>query len=332
MVKYRNVTTLINYEENYIMSNKFGNSFIWHEKYSPQTVEETILPRKLKEDFLQVIKDGEFSHLLFSGTAGVGKTSLGKVLCKQLGLDYIYINASLESGIDVLRTRIQDFASTVSLMGGKKVIICDEADGLTDATQKALRGFIDEFDVRFIFTCNFPHKLIDPLKGRCTHYTFDIPESDKNPMMKTMYGRVIDILKAESITFEVEPVKSVIRSNFPNFRKTLIQLQQYSLSGTIDIGVIGMSPDVAFGELVDILKKKSYNELRTWVTANVFMDKDKLFSDLYKKCDTFIKPQSIPQMVLTLADYGYKSTFAVSQEINTLAMLTELMSSCDFKE
>ena len=313
------------------MSNKFGNSFLWHEKYSPQTVEDTILPRPLKAEFLKIVEVGDFSHLLFSGTAGIGKTTLAKALCKQLGMDSMFINASVENGIDTLRTKIMEFASTVSLMGTTKVVILDEGDGLGDNVQKALRGFMDEFQVRFILTCNFPHRLIDPLKGRFTHIAFDIPESENTYMMKTMFNRCAKILELEGIEFEVEPLKAVIRSNFPNFRKTLIQLQRYSSSGKIDVGILGTSPDAMFDSLITILRAKKYPELRNWVSENIHMEKNKLIADLYKRCDEFIKPNSIPQLVMTVADYDYKATFAVNQEINSLAMLQDIMGSCEFK-
>lgn len=313
--------------------SKFGNSFILHEKYAPQTIEDTILPKQLKSDFLLIKEKGDFTHLLFSGTHGIGKTTLAKALCNDLGLDSIYINASLENGIDVLRTRIMEFASTVSLMGAGKAVILDEADGLGEPIQKALRGFMDEFNVRFILTCNYPHKIIDPLKdSRISHYDFSIPEADKNGMMRSMFNRVVEILNAEKITFETEAVKALVRSNFPNFRKTLMDLQKYSLSGNIDIGILGVSSDVLFSELVELLKKKNFNAVRAWVSANININKDKLFLDLYTNTKMYMKDNSVPQLVLSLADYGYKSTFAVSQEINTMALLTDIMASCEFKD
>jgi len=313
--------------------SKFGNSFIFHEKYAPQTIEDTILPKQLKSDFQNIVKQGDFTHLLFSGSHGIGKTTLAKALCNDLGLDFIYINASLENGIDVLRTRIMEFASTVSLMGAGKAVILDEADGLGEPIQRALRGFMDEFSVRFIMTCNFPHRIIEPLKdSRVSHYDFNIPEADKNGMMRSMYARIVDILTAENITFEPDAVKALVRTNFPNFRKTLMDLQKYSLSGNIDIGILGMSSDVLLNDLIELLKKKNFNGVRTWVSDNVNINKDKLFLDLYKHSSDYLKTSSIPQLVLSLADYGYKSTFAVSQEINTMALLTDIMASCDFKD
>jgi DNA polymerase III delta prime subunit len=313
------------------MSNKVGNSFIWHEKYQPQTIEEIILPKQLKSDFLTAVEKGDFTHLLFSGTAGIGKTTLAKVLCKQMGMDYMYINSSLESGIDVLRTKILEYASTISLTGANKVVILDEADGLGDAVQKALRGFMDEFNVRFILTCNFPHKIIDPLKdSRIMHYKFEIPEAEKNGLMRQMFARIVTILEKENITFEADAVKALVRSNFPNFRKTLIQLQRYSASGNIDIGILGTTSEASFSTLVEILKNKKFNDMRSWVSDNSDIDKDKLYSDLYKHASSFVEQSSVPQMILTLSEYQYRSTFAVSQEITTAAMLTELMSSCAF--
>lgn len=304
---------------------------MWYEKYSPQTVEETILPKQLKADFLAAVQKGDFSHLLFSGTAGIGKTTLAKALCKDLGLDCMYINSSLESGIDVLRTKILEYASTVSLDGNNKVVILDEADGLGDAVQKALRGFMDEFNVRFILTCNFPHKIIDPLKdSRITHYRFEIPEADKNGMMRQMYARIVTILEKESITFNPDAVKALVRTNFPNFRKTLVELQRYSTSGNIDVGILSQTGEANFALLVDILRNKKFKDMREWVSSNADINKDKLYEDLYKQANTFVESTSVPQMILTLSEYQYRSTFAVSQEICTAAMLTELMSSCSF--
>lgn len=311
--------------------SKFGNSFIWHEKYSPQTVQDTILPRTLKSDFLEVIEKGDFQHLLFSGTAGIGKTTLAKALCNQLGLDYIYINASLENGIDVLRTKILEFASTVSLMGASKAVILDEADGLGEPIQKALRGFMDEFNVRFIMTCNFPHRIIDPLKdSRVSHYKFDIPESDKNAMMRQMYTRIVTILEAESVTFDPDVVKSLVRVDFPNFRKMLVNLQRYSARGSIDVGILGETDNAAFQKLISILRRKQFKEMCKWVVDNADMNKDKLFQDLFDNRDMLVKPASAAQLICTVNTHQYQSTFAISQVINTTAMLSELLNSCDF--
>jgi replication factor C small subunit len=312
--------------------SKIGDSFIWYKKYAPRTIEDTILPASLKADFADMVAKGDFQNLLFSGSAGIGKTTVAKVICDVLGLDYIFINSSLENGIDVLRTKIQDFASTVSLMGTNKVIILDEADGLGEPIQRALRGFMDEFNVRFIMTCNFPHRIIDPLKdSRVSHYKFDIKKEDRTPMMSAMFERVITILDKEGIEYDEPTIAAFVKAEFPNFRKLLVELQDYSLSGKIDVGIFSKSSEANFSSLIGILQKKQFNEMRQWVSQNIDMDKDKLYVDLYKHAKDFMKPTSIPQLVLTLADYQYKSTFAVNQEINTAAMLTDIMASCEFK-
>ena len=268
-----------------------------------------------------------------SGGSGVGKTTVARAVCDELHSDYILINGSEESGIDVLRNKIKQFASTVSLQSNRKVVILDEADYLNpQSTQPALRGFIEEFhkNCRFIFTCNFKNRIIEPLHSRCSVIEFKI-NGNKAILASQFMTRVEDILKAESIGFEEPVVAELIMKHFPDWRRVLNELQRYSVSGTIDSGILVNIAEVNLKELMTHLKNKEFTKVRKWVVDNIDNDPVKVFRKIYEKLYDYMKPESIPSAVIVLGEYQYKSAFVADQEINLLACLTEIMAQCQFK-
>jgi DNA polymerase III delta prime subunit len=306
--------------------------FIWTEKYRPRKIDDCILPKDLKEYFAGVIKSGDIQNMLFSGSAGTGKTTVARALCEELNSDYIVINGSEESGIDVLRTKIKSFASTVSFTGNTKVVILDEADYLNpNSTQPALRGFIEEFanNCRFIFTCNFKNRIIQPLHSRCAVIDFKIPKAEKPKLAAQFYKRVVDILAKEDLTFDSKVLAKVVEKHFPDFRRTLNELQRYAQSGSIDEGILTNIGEANMNELVTAVKEKDWKKMRAWVVNNLDNDPATLFRKIY---DTFVPiTNQVPQLVLTIADYQYKSAFVSDQEINLVACLTEIMASVEIK-
>lgn len=308
--------------------------FLWVEKYRPRTVNDTILTPSMKETFQQIVDSGEIPNMLFTGTAGVGKTTVAKALCNQLGLDYIMVNGSEEGNIDTLRTKIKHFASTVSLQGGYKVVILDEADYLNpQSTQPALRGFIEEFsnNCRFILTCNFKNRIIEPLHSRCSVYEFSIPNADKPKVASQFYKRLVDILTFEKITFEPKVVATLVERHFPDWRRVINECQRYSASGTIDAGVlVNLSEDSVKG-LMKSIKDKDFKDMRRWVVDHMDTEPHAIFRRIYDSMSDYIEPRSIPQTVLILADYQYKNAFVADHEINVVACMTELMASVEFK-
>lgn len=310
------------------------NQFLWTERYRPPTIDECILPESMKKTFREFIDSGELPNFLFCGGAGVGKTTIAKALCNEIGAEYLFINGSEESGIDVLRSKIKSFASSVSLTDAKKVVILDEADYLNaNSTQPALRGFIEEFsnNCRFIFTCNFKNRIIEPLHSRCAVVEFKVENKDKPAIMGAFYKRVVGILKAESITFEPKVVVELITKYFPDYRRVLNELQRYSVSGTIDAGLLVNIGDESYVELVKFLKTKNFTEVRKWVAKNSDTESTELFRALYDKAVDILEQQSIPSLVLILAEYQYKAAFVADREINTMAALTEVMAQLKFK-
>ncbi len=310
------------------------NAFLWCEKYRPQKIDDCVLPDGLKKTFYDYIKQGELPNFLFCGTAGVGKTTVAKALCNEIGAEYLFINGSEESGIDVLRTKIKSFASTVSLTDAKKVVILDEADYLNaNSTQPALRGFIEEFanNCRFIFTCNFKNRIIEPLHSRCSVIDFKIDNKDKAKVAANFFKRVSEILKLEQIEFDQKVVAELVTKYFPDYRRVLNELQRYSVSGKIDSGILVNLSDESYKELVIHLKEKDFTSARKWIGKNSDIDTITLFRSLYDKATEYMEPSSIPQMVLILADYQYKAAFVADHELNSMAALTELMTSCKFK-
>ena len=310
------------------------SDFLWVEEYRPKTIDDCILPQSLKTLFTSFIEKGELSNLLFSGTAGIGKTTVAKALCQQLNCDWIMINGSEEGGIDVLRNKIKNFASTVSLSGGKKVVILDEADYLNpQSTQPALRGFIEEFhkNCRFILTCNFKNRIIEPLHSRFSNIEFRIANKDKPKLASKLFERATYILKEQNVDFEEKVLAELIKKHFPDFRKLINELQRYSVAGTIDAGILANVSDENLKTLVSHLKGKEFGDMRKWVVNNIDNDPVKIFRKIYDSMYENLQSETIPHAVLIIADYQYKSAFVADQEINLVACLTELMSQVKFK-
>ena len=309
-----------------------SDHFLWVEAYRPKTVDDCILPKDIKEYFKKLVAGGEVQNMLLCGTAGTGKTTVARALCEELNSDYIVINGSEESGIDVLRTKIRSFASTISFTGNTKVVILDEADYLNpNSTQPALRGFIEEFanNCRFIFTCNYKNRIIQPLHSRCAVIEFKIPKQERVEMAMEFHRRAHKILKQEKIDFNPKVLAKVIEKYFPDFRRALNELQRYSQSGSIDEGILVNLVDANMTELVDAVREKDWKKMRAWVVHNLDHDPATLFRKIY---DTFVPlTDQVPQLVLTLADYQYKSAFVTDQEINLVACLTEIMASISLK-
>jgi DNA polymerase III delta prime subunit len=305
---------------------------LWVEKYRPQTIEDCILPDALKKSFQEFVNRKEIPNLLLCGTAGVGKTTVARALCEEVGCDYIVINGSDENGVDAVRVKVKNYASSMSLSGGRKVIILDEADYLSHNAQAALRASIEEFasNCSFIFTCNFKNRIIDPLHSRCTVIDFKANGS-KAKMASQFFHRVCGILNDEGVTYDKEVVAAVITKHFPDNRRILNELQRYSVSGTIDKGILAAVSDVQLGELFKALKGKDFASCRKWVTNNLDNDQSRIFRGLYDGLYEQLKPGSVPQLVLILAKYQYQAAFVADHEINLIACLTEIMVECEFK-
>jgi DNA polymerase III delta prime subunit len=308
------------------------DQILWVEKYRPRKVEDCILPDNIKTTFQEYVDRKEIPNLLLSGSPGVGKTTIAKALCNEVGCDHIVINGSDESGIDVLRNKIKNYASTVSLTGGRKVIIIDEADYLNpNSTQPALRGAIEEFasNCSFIFTCNFKNRIIAPIHSRCTVIDFKI-NGNKAKLAAQFLKRIEWILSEENIKYSKDVVAAVIMKHFPDNRRILNELQRYGVSGTIDEGILASVSDIQTKELITALKEKDFGSARKWVTNNLDNDPTLVYRKLYDSMYDYLKPSSIPQTVLILAKYQYQSAFVSDQEINLVACLIELMADCEF--
>ena len=305
---------------------------LWTEKYRPQTVEDCILPDRLKKPFQEYVNQKEIPNLLLSGGAGVGKTTIAKAMCNEIGCDFMVINGSDESGIDTFRTKIKNYASSMSLSGGRKVIIIDEADYLNpNSTQPALRNAIEEFasNCSFIFTCNYKNRIIDPLHSRCAVIDFGLKNGEKAKMAAAFFKRIQTILQSESVDADDKVLAELVKKHFPDFRRVLNELQRYSQFGKIDTGILTQIADVSIDELSKNIAAKDFGAIRKWVASHE-IDNTTLFRKLYDTLYDTLKPQSIPQAVIILADYQYKAAFVADQEINTVACLTELMVSCEF--
>ena len=312
-----------------------SDQYLWVEKYRPATIDECILPEKLKQTFKEYIATGESPTFLFSGTAGVGKTTVARALCNEVGADVLFINGSDEGrSIDTLRTTIKGFASTVSLTDAKMVVILDEADYMNaQSVQPALRGFIEEFsnNCRFIFTCNFKNKIIEPLHSRCAVIDFKIDNAEKPAIAAGFFKRVTQILKTEGIDYDTKVVVELVNKHFPDYRRILNELQRYSVSGKIDAGLLVNMSDESYKTLVLNLKEKDFKKTRQWIAQNSDIETSSLFDHLYEKASEYLEPVSIPTMVLILADYQYKDAFVANHELNTMAAMTEIMLQCKFK-
>ena len=309
------------------------NHLLWVERHRPQTVSDCILPERLKTVFQEYVNQKQIPNLLLSGGAGVGKTTVAKAMCNEIGCDYMVINGSDESGIDVFRTKIKNYASSMSLSGGRKVIIIDEADYLNpNSTQPALRNAIEEFasNCSFIFTCNYKTRIIEPLHSRCAVVDFGLQNGEKAQMASAFFKRIEFVLDSEKVDYDKKVIAELIKKHFPDFRRVINELQRYSQLGKIDVGILSQIGDISITQIVKHLKEKDFASVRKWA-ATTEIDNTTFFRKLYDSLYDIMKPQSIPQTVLILADYQYKQAFVADAEINLVACLTEIMANAEFK-
>jgi len=312
------------------------SEFLYVEKYRPQAIEDCILPDDTKKTFKEFVEKGEIPNLLLAGPPGIGKTTIAKALCNELGADYYVINGSDEGRfLDTVRNQAKNFASTVSLTGSSKhkVIIIDEADNTGNDVQLLLRANIEAFysNCRFIFTCNYKNKIIEPLHSRCAVIDFTIKGKQKQQLAGSFFKRVLQILDAERIEYDEKVVAELVTKHFPDFRRVLNECQRYSTGGKIDSGILASFSDVSVNELIKNLKDKNFPEVRKWVVSNLDNDAPVLLRRIYDSFYDCLSPQSIPAAVLVIAKYQYQSAFVADQEINLLAALTEIMCECEFK-
>ena len=312
------------------------NDFLWVEKYRPKKIEHCILPSNVKETFTSFVKQGEIPNLLLSGTAGVGKTTIAKALCNELGADFYVINGSDEGRfLDTVRNQAKSFASSVSLTSESKhkVIIIDEADNTTHDVQLLLRAAIEEFqnNCRFIFTCNYKNKILEPLHSRCSCIEFNITGKEKQNLAAQFFTRVREICKEQKVEAEPRVLAALINKHFPDFRRSLNELQRYASLGKIDTGVLAVVSDTKVEDLMTTLKERQFTAMKKWVVQNLDNDPKQIMRKIYDSLYTYLEPASIPAAVLIIGEYQYKSAFVADQEINLVAFLTEVMSECKFK-
>lgn len=307
---------------------------LWVEKYRPKTIDECILPNNLKSIFKGIVASGEIPHLLLCGSAGTGKTTVARALCNELDATYILINASDDRNIDTLRNTVKQFASAISFDGKRRVVILDEADYLNPQSfQPALRSVMEEFskNCSFILTCNYKNKLIEPIHSRCAVKEFKINKEDRKNIVEQIYKRVVKILEVENIEFDGKVLANVVVKYFPDFRRILNELQSFSkANGRVDEGILSFAGEINVNKLYLALKAKKFNDVREWVVENVDNDPSRVYRKLYDGLKDHLKPTSVPQAILHIADYQYKSAFSMDTEINLLACLIEIMVNCEF--
>lgn len=310
-----------------------NEEFLWVERYRPKTIEDTILPCDLKKTFQQFVDQKNIPNLILSGTAGVGKTTVARAMLEQLGCDYIVINGSMNGNIDTLRNEILNFASSVSLSGGRKYVILDEADYLNaNSTQPALRNFMEEFsrNCGFILTCNFKNRIIEPLHSRCSVIDFKISKKVMAKLATQFFKRVTFILESEGVEYDQKVVAEVINKHFPDWRRVLNELQRYSATGKIDSGILVNLQETSIKELVGLLKDQNYTEIRKWAKNNIDTDVNALYNQFYDISSEICSKNTAPVLVLNLAKYQYQNAFAANPEINFVAFLVEIMINCEF--
>lgn len=305
---------------------------LWTEKFRPQSIEACILPERLKKPFQEYVNKKTLPNLLLHGGAGVGKTTVAKAMCNEIGCDFMVINGSDENGVDTIRVKIKNYASSMSFVGGRKVIIIDESDYLTTNAQAILRNAVEEFagNCSFIFTCNYKNRIIDPLHSRCAVINFGLKNGEKAKMASAFFKKIQSILQSEKVEYDDAVIVELIKKHFPDFRRVINEIQRYSQLGKIDIGILSQIGEVSISQIVKHLKDKDFGSIRKWV-ATTEIDATVLFRKIYDGMYDVLKPHSIPKAVLILADYQYKQAFVVDQEINIVAFLTELMIECDFE-
>jgi DNA polymerase III delta prime subunit len=306
-------------------------NLLWVETHRPQTIRDCILPERLKKPFQEYVNQKNIPNLLLAGGPGVGKTTVAKAMCKEVGCDYLVLNGSDENGVDTIRVKVRNYATSMSLSGGRKVIIIDEADYLTPNAQAILRNAIEEYSINcsFIFTCNYKTKIIEPLHSRCAVIDFTLKSAEKAQMAKDFFVRIRSILQSEKVEYDDKVIAELIKKYFPDFRRVINELQRYSQFGKIDTGVLAQIANISISEVVKNLKEKDFGSVRKWVASGDF-DANIVFRQLYDALYDIMKPSSIPQAVLILADYQYKQAFVADGEINLVACLVELMGSCEF--
>ena len=311
-----------------------NEEFLWVQKYRPQTIADTILSSELKTTFQQFVDQKNVPNLLLTGTAGVGKTTVAKAMCEQLGADYIVINGSMNGNIDTLRTEIMQFASSISFTGGRKYVILDEADYLNpQSTQPALRNFMEEFSKNcgFILTCNFKNRIIEPLHSRCTVIDFKIAKSDKAKLAAQFFKRLCQILDKEEVEYDAKVVAELVNLHFPDWRRIINECQRYAATGRIDSGILANFNEESFKQLLTLMKSKDYKGVRKWVGENSDIDATQFFRAFYDAAWEHVADNSVPGVVITLGEYQYKHSFVADPEINIMAFLTAIMFEVSWK-
>jgi len=309
------------------------DELLWVQKYRPQRVADAILPETTKKSFQKFVDDKNIPNLLLTGSPGTGKTTVAMAMLEELGCDYIILNAALNRGIDVVRSEISTFASSISLTGGRKYIILDESDYLTPDAQASMRNLIETFSKNcgFIFTCNFKNRIITPLRSRLSEVDFAIEKSEKPKLAAQFFKRTLAVLKNEEVDSDPKVVAKVIEKHFPDFRRVLNELQKYAGNGKIDEGIFADFKQESLDTLFELLKSKNFTEMRKWSADNSDQDTNELFRKIYDMATDKIELKSMPAFVVTLADYMYKSSFVADQEINLVAFLTEIMMEAQFR-